>query len=100
MIVYPALEPVYVLKSDISYGFYHIAMQPADAPKLGLVFPLDGQREELVSIFLTLPMVWKNYPPIFCTPTETVVGLKKIPALKQATPTTKTGQPRGSGSHS
>ena len=44
VIAYPDLEPVYILKSDISYGFYHIALQPADAPKLGLVFPLDGQR--------------------------------------------------------
>ena len=51
---------VFVLKSDVSYGFYRIAPQPVDMPKIGLVFPLDGQGEEILVIPLTLPMGWKN----------------------------------------
>ena len=39
----PALGPIYVLKEYVSNGFYHIKLRPADMPKLGLVFPLDGK---------------------------------------------------------
>ena len=35
----PALGYVYLLKADISYGFYRIGLRPEDAPKLGLIFP-------------------------------------------------------------
>ena len=35
------LGPVYVLKADVSDGFYLIGLKPTDAPKLGLVFLSD-----------------------------------------------------------
>ena len=35
----PALGYVYLLKADVSDGFYRIGLRPTDAPKLGLVFP-------------------------------------------------------------
>ena len=41
MIVDPDLGPFYVMKSDVSDGFYPIALESKDAPKLGLVSTLD-----------------------------------------------------------
>ena len=35
----PALVPVYILKADVSDGFYGIGIRPEDAPKIGLIFP-------------------------------------------------------------
>ena len=75
VIEYPALGPVYVLKEYVSDGFYQIALRPADVPKLGLVFPFDGQAEDMSEIHSTLPMGWKNSPPILCTSKETVIDL-------------------------
>ena len=50
-------------------------MRPYDAAKLCLVFPSEAGEEDLVAIPLTLPMGWKNSPPIFCAATETVADL-------------------------
>ena len=71
----PTLRPFYVLKVDVINGFYHIGLIPIDAPNLVLVFPSYISGEDLVAIPLTLPMVWKKYPPIFCKATETVADL-------------------------
>ena len=60
---------------DGSDGFYHIFLRRKDSPMQGLVFPLEGDYGELVSITLTLPIGWKNSQPIFCTGTETVGDL-------------------------
>ena len=35
----PVLGYVYLLKADVSDGFYRIGLCPTDAPKLGLIFP-------------------------------------------------------------
>ena len=48
------------------------------APNLGLVFPSANNREDTVSIPLTLPMVCKNSLPILCTATDTVYELVSI----------------------
>ena len=61
-------------------------MHPSDAAKLGLVFPSEAGEEDLVAIQLTLPMGWKNSPPIFCTVTETVADLENE-ALRAHAPT-------------
>ena len=53
---YPSLGYVYLLKADVSDGFYHICLRPEDAPKLGLIFPSGSQEEPMVAIPLTLPM--------------------------------------------
>ena len=52
----PALVPVHILKLDVSDSFYRIRLLPIDAPKMGLVFPSEGEDTELVPIHLTLPM--------------------------------------------
>ena len=62
----PALGSVHVLKEDNRDGFYRIVLHPTDAPKLGLVFPLEVEYKNLVVIPLTLPMGWKHFPPILC----------------------------------
>ena len=82
----PALGYVYLLKADVSGGFYHIGLHPEDAPKLGLIFPSDKEEEPMVAIPLTLPMGWKNSPPLFCTATETVADLANE-ALRTHQPT-------------
>ena len=76
VIVDPVLGTVHVLKADVRNGFYRIGLQPMDAPKMGLVFPSEGEDEKLVAIMLTLPMTWKNAPPIFCTAKETVADIE------------------------
>ena len=65
----PALGYVYLLKADVSDGFYRIGLRPEDAPKLGLIFPSSKEEDPMVAIPLTLPMEWKNSPPLFCTAT-------------------------------
>ena len=71
----PALGYVYVLKADVSDGFYCIGLRPEDAPKLGLILPSGEEEEPMVAIPITLPMGWKNSPPLFCMATETVADL-------------------------
>ena len=41
----PTLGPIQAMDTDVTNGFYHIALQPADAPNIGLVFPSDGKGE-------------------------------------------------------
>ena len=61
----PALGYVYLLKADVSDGFYRIWLCPEDATKLGLIFPSGADEETMVSINLTLTTGWKNPPPLF-----------------------------------
>ena len=42
---------------------------------LACAHPSEAGEEDLVAIPLTLPMGWKNSPPIFCAATETVADL-------------------------
>ena len=80
------LEPVHMIKADVSDGFYKIGLRQSDTAKLGLLFPSGAGEEYLVAIPLTLPMGWKNLPPIFCTGTETVADLENE-ALRAHAPT-------------
>ena len=64
-----ALCLIYLLKADVSDGFYRIGLRPEDAPKLGPIFPNGVDEEPMVAIPLMLPMGWKNSPPLFCTDT-------------------------------
>ena len=66
---------VYMLKADVFGGFYWIRLRPTNAPNLGLIFPVDGGNEPLVATPLTLPMGWKNLPPLLCTTMESVDDL-------------------------
>ena len=71
----PALGPIYLMKIDISDGFYRIAINIEDIPKLGVIFPTLPGEEPLIAFPLDLPMGWKNSPPVFTTATETVADL-------------------------
>ena len=71
----PAHGHVYLAKADMSDGFYRVALNPQDAPKLGLVFPTRPGKEPLVAIPLVAPMGWRNSPPVFSTATETIADL-------------------------
>ena len=71
----PVLGYVYMLKADVSDGFYRIGLRPEGVPKLGLIFPSGEEEEPMVVIPLTLPMGWKYSPPLFCTATESVADL-------------------------
>jgi hypothetical protein len=75
--------PFYIIKIDISDGFYRIDVNPDDIPRLGVVFPTGADHEPLVAFPLVLPMGWKNSPPAFCTATETSADLANA-ALKDA----------------
>jgi hypothetical protein len=71
----PKLGPIYMLKLDISDGFYRVNLAPGDIPKLGVVFPTRPGHEPLVALPLVLPMGWKNSPPFFSAVTETAADL-------------------------
>ena len=60
-----------MIKVDISDGFYHINLRPANVPKLGEVFPTKPGAELLVAFPLVLPMGWTNSPPFFSAATKT-----------------------------
>ena len=80
----PRHGPVYIIKLDISDGFYRIDVNPDDIPRLGVVFPTSASQEPLVAFPLVLPMGWKNSPPAFCAATETSADLANA-ALKRTT---------------
>jgi hypothetical protein len=67
--------PVYLIKVDLSDGFYRIPVKPNDAPKLALALPPHQGSEQLIAIPLTLPMGWTESPPWFCAATETITDL-------------------------
>jgi hypothetical protein len=71
----PTLGPVYMLKLDISDGFYRVNLAPGDIPKLGVAFPSRPGTEPLVALPLVLPMGWKNSPPLFSAATETAADI-------------------------
>ena len=71
----PTHGPVYLMKLDIADGFYRIALNIDDIPKLGVIFPTSPGDEPLVAQPLVLPMGWTNSPPIFTTATETIADI-------------------------
>ncbi|KAL3810349.1 hypothetical protein ACHAXA_003078 [Cyclostephanos tholiformis] len=81
----PAQGPIYLLKLDISDGFYRIGLAVDDIPKLGVAFPALPHQETLIAFPLVLPMGWKNSPPIFSTATETIADLANTRLVAGAT---------------
>lgn len=79
----PSDGPVYIIKLDISDGFYRIALVPADVPKLGVIFPTRPGVEPIVAFPLVLPMGWANSPPIFSAATETIADITNQRLLQQ-----------------
>jgi hypothetical protein len=62
-------------KTDISGGFYRIAIRSEDVPKLAVMFPTAPGEEQLIGLPLMLPMGWKQPPTLFMAVTETVADL-------------------------
>jgi hypothetical protein len=49
----PKLGPIYLMKIDISDGFYRINLNVEDIPKLRVVFPMAPGQEPLVALTVT-----------------------------------------------
>ena len=73
-----AQGPLYLLKIDLSDGFYRVRLRAQDAPMLGVAFPVAPGEPLLMAIPLVLPMGWTESPPYFCTTTETIVELANL----------------------
>ena len=73
-----AQGPLYLLKIDLSDGFYRVRLRAQDAPMLGVAFPVAPGEPLLTAIPLVLPMGWTESPPYFCTTTETIVDLANL----------------------
>jgi hypothetical protein len=71
----PAYGPVQLIKIDIADGFYRIALNIDDIPKLAVAIPQIVGAEPLLALPLVLPMGWTESPPYFCAATETITDL-------------------------
>jgi hypothetical protein len=68
--------PIYLLKVDLSDGFYRVNVDANDIPRLGVALPkLHHHDPFLVAFPLVLPMGWTESPPHFTSATETIVDL-------------------------
>ena len=76
----PRHGPTYMLKLDLSDGFYRVRLRAEDIPTLGVAFPVGPGEDPLVALPLTLPMGWTESPPYFCSATETAVDLINLHA--------------------
>ena len=74
----PAQGPLYLLKIDLSDGFYCVHLHAQDAPMLGVAFPVAPSELLLTAILLVLPMGWTESPSYFCTTVETIVDLANL----------------------
>ena len=74
----PTHGPPYLLKINLSDGFYRVYLHVQDAPMLGVAFPVAPSEQLLMAIPLVLPMGWMESPPYFCTTTETIVDLANL----------------------
>ena len=67
--------PVYMLKLDLSDGFYRVRVRPDNMPTLGVAFPTLPGESPLVAFPSSLPMGWTESPPYFCGVTETIMDI-------------------------
>ena len=73
---HPKYGPVYMLKIDLSDGFYRVPLRATDVPRLGVVLPrAPDATNDLIALPLTLPMGWTESPPQFTAFTETIADL-------------------------
>ena len=71
----PAHGPTYLMKLDMSDGYYRVPMSGRGAQQLGVVLPILHSGEPLIAFPITLPMGWTDSPPYFCAFTETIVDV-------------------------
>ena len=62
-------------KFDISNGFYHLFLDPDDAPKLAMLMPRYEGEPQLVTVPLSLTMGWVSSLPTFCAASETAADI-------------------------
>jgi hypothetical protein len=67
--------PVFLIKVDLSDGFYCMPLSTTHLPTLGVAFPNRPCKPPLVALPLVLPMGWVASPPYFCALTETATDL-------------------------
>jgi hypothetical protein len=67
--------PVFLIKVDLSDGFYRMPLSTTHLPTLGVAFPNRPCEPPLVALPLVLPMGWVASPPYFCALTETATDL-------------------------
>jgi hypothetical protein len=71
----PVHGPVYLIKIDISDGFYRIWLNSSNIPTLAVSLPPLHGNKTLIALPLVLPMGWTESPPYFTVATETVADL-------------------------
>ena len=71
----PRHGSIYMMKVDITDGFYCVGLAPEDVTYLGVYLPPGTDGKTLVVFPLVLPMGWVESPPQFCAVTETVADL-------------------------
>ena len=71
----PNEGPVYMAKFDISNGFYHLFLDPDDAPKLAVLMPKYDGELQLVAVPLSLTMGWVSSLPTFCAAFKTATDI-------------------------
>lgn len=79
----PKHGPVYMLKIDLSDGFYRVPLRAQDIPGLAVAFPMQAGEEPHVAMPLVLPMGWTESPPQFSTATETIADLANAYTVEQ-----------------
>ena len=84
----PADGPVYLMKLDLSDGFYQVPLRDSDIPLLGVTFLIAPGEPPLVAMPLVLPMGWTESPPYFCSTTETIADLANDLAHSTLSPPT------------
>ncbi len=72
----PEHGPCYLIKIDLSDGFYRVPVRSEDVPTLGVVLPSEQPTENpWIAFPLVLPMGWRESPPHFTSLTETITDL-------------------------
>ena len=71
----PKFGHTYLLKVDLSDGFYRMHLKAAHAPRLGVSMPTHPNEPQLIAIPLSCTMGWVNSPPTFCAASKTIADL-------------------------
>ena len=72
----PRYGPIFLLKIDLSDGFYRVPLSADHVPRLGVILPPPSAgSDDLIAFPLTLPMGWTESPAQFTSFTETVADL-------------------------
>jgi len=83
----PSHSPVYMIKIDLTNGFYCIHLAPANILLLGVAFPQPAHKTALITFPMALPMGWMNSPPFFCMATKTITDLANAAIVANETTT-------------